>query len=263
MGKYDSGNRRPRCFSLVKSFDYKEVHTEWVINDKIGPKLVKYIDCLAQSSLKGGGKGKVIVVAHSMGGLAARYATNQTIGGRSVAAETDVITIATPHLGSGFSDICLNLAKIGARPAECEGSAVKALAPGSKELNDLPKFPASVPVRAIAGDVFIRSDFGFGHIDYDLGGDLVVSVNSATAESTSTGHGDSIHVIKCFGDNAITTRSHASCEHGSMLNDPNIQRSVKEGIEQFVASINQIKSTASSKPKVPCLLVGSSRCSTS
>lgn len=47
------------------------------------------------------GKQKVIVIAHSTGGLDARYATRFRLGADKVAA---VVTVATPHRGSSFAD---------------------------------------------------------------------------------------------------------------------------------------------------------------
>lgn len=89
---------------VISYFNYEANHFDWVTNENIGSKLAQTIDCLAQKSHASGGKGKVIVVAHSMGGLAARYAANQVVDGRPVADELGlVITLATPHLGSPWS----------------------------------------------------------------------------------------------------------------------------------------------------------------
>lgn len=86
---------------VVEPFDYESTHLSWVTDPTIGPRLAATIDCLAQASLRGGGRGKVIVVAHSMGGLAVQYAANQAVDGRRVADEIGlVVTIATPYTGS-------------------------------------------------------------------------------------------------------------------------------------------------------------------
>ena len=49
--------------------------------------------------------GKVILIDHSMGGLATRYAAAQTVDGRPVWDEIGlVVTLGTPNLGSGWAN---------------------------------------------------------------------------------------------------------------------------------------------------------------
>lgn len=79
------------------TYDYSKVAVQWVTDPQIGLGLAGAITCLAQATGK-----QVIVVAHSMGGLATQWAVNQ-IGtdGVSVASHVaKVITIGTPTKGS-------------------------------------------------------------------------------------------------------------------------------------------------------------------
>jgi pimeloyl-ACP methyl ester carboxylesterase len=86
---------------LVPPFDYGPVSTEWVTEPKIGRALAERIVCIAEESKRVGGPGVVIVVAHSMGGLAARLASSMTVDGRRVAERIGlVVTVGTPNLGS-------------------------------------------------------------------------------------------------------------------------------------------------------------------
>lgn len=214
-------------------FDYSQVNNEWITNNAIGPALAKRIDCLAQASMSGGGAGKVIVVAHSMGGLATRYAASQVIDGRKVSDSIGlVITLGTPHLGSGYGTTCMLTSSV---PGECRGTAPVALAEGSNELSALSKFPAGIPVRAIAGHVTLQRPFLYATVTRDMQGDKVVGVKSATNEYTETGHGDGVRVYACYGSLAWPNND-ASCEHNRMLGSPYVQEGVSQGIQEYLDS---------------------------
>jgi triacylglycerol esterase/lipase EstA (alpha/beta hydrolase family) len=235
--------------SIVRDrFNYSSVAREWVTNSAIGPALAKRIDCLSQSSLKGGGKGKVIVLAHSMGSLAARFALNQTVAGRKVAdAGGLVITIGAPHGGSSLANLCEELAKVKVNPAQCQGSAVPAMKVGSKELDQLPPFPPNVAVKALMGDVTINTVIfpspTAAYIPVPTFSDLVVPITSAQQYATKIGKGDGARKFSCNGWVPIPSFSDAPCEHNNLLKMPEVQQEVKASIEQYVASIQ--------KPNVP------------
>ncbi len=86
----------------VDSFDYRDVHDQWVDNPGIGQALAERIDCLSRQSTAAGGGGKVVIVAHSMGGLAARCAASPACSGGPQVADKigEVITLGTPNEGS-------------------------------------------------------------------------------------------------------------------------------------------------------------------
>lgn len=93
----------PGAFPVL--FDYGKNSLAWVTDESIGAGLGAAIRCLAREA-----GNQVALVAHSMGGLAAREALNDA----SVAAETSLaITLGTPNLGS-FWPLILSSAAIGA-----------------------------------------------------------------------------------------------------------------------------------------------------
>lgn len=196
----------------ISAFDYEAHHFDWVTDRGIGLKLAQTIHCLAQSSRAGGGAGKVIVVTHSMGGLAVREAANRVVGDGRVASDIGlVINIATPNLGSPLatvfggglrwycSFIVGDVPDKGSEISRCLGSAaITGMRQGSKELRALPRLPAGVPVRAIAGDMtLIVRPFPAWPVGIDLDSDVVVDVRSATFGHTDTGMGDGAFVFKC------------------------------------------------------------------
>lgn len=230
--------RMPNVIRLT--FDYKNVNSEWVTNKDIGPKLAERIDCLAQNSLAGKGKGKVIVVAHSMGGLAARFALSQTVQGRKVADEVGlVITIGTPHDGSFWPNLCEELKKVKVEPPLCHGSAIPALRLGSKELAELPLFPVSVPVKALSGNVSVMtvilpSAFVPTPVPVPTFSDLAVAVKSADKYATTTYQGDGRRTFDCIAWVPVPGSSDAPCEHANLLKMPEIQAEVKASIEAYL-----------------------------
>jgi hypothetical protein len=85
----------------ISYFDYYPYSLEWVTDAHIGPALGRMISCLADKSAAQGGPGKVVVITHSMGGLALRDAAAEEVTGRPVASRLGLaVTIATPNDGS-------------------------------------------------------------------------------------------------------------------------------------------------------------------
>ena len=60
--------------TFTDRFSYAPEDLDWVTNPGIGQALANEITCEAAKSKLAGGSGKVIVIAHSMGGLAVREA---------------------------------------------------------------------------------------------------------------------------------------------------------------------------------------------
>lgn len=248
---------------VARAFDYEADHAQWVTHPNIGPKLAETIDCLAQASKKSGGRGKVIAIGHSMGGLAIRFAANQVVKGRRVADELGlVITLGTPHLGSSWGNAGTSVAT-----SMCQGAvgaltmdpllgqamtkddclanlALKGLSKDSDELRRLPPFPKSVPVRAIAGNVAVRTQILFATATVMTHSDMVVGVDSATAEYTSRGMGDGRFEFRCFTEVTFTTLKPwwqsssirlGECWHNAMTKTGYIQESVTNGIRDYLA----------------------------
>lgn len=172
--------------AAVFTYDYHPYSGRWVTDDHIGPGLGRTIRCLGEASGK-----QVIVVGHSMGGLALR----QALADASVADQVAVgITIGTPHDGSvaaavlagvgtaaqiatlaggnwtagAVSTMSMLLSACGeastvsfqsgtlcdtlAPPVRAfDGEAGRALRTGSREIRDLPAMPNGVPFHPLAG----------------------------------------------------------------------------------------------------------------
>lgn len=258
---------------VARAFDYEKNHFDWIAGhddkggtDAIGYRLAATIDCLSQASKKGGGAGKVVIVAHSMGGLATLYASWQTMNGRKIVDElAGVVTIATPYLGSDLATLAGDWRGFCATPLivsfgtpnrtqeveKCQtGESIAAMQMGSPQLSKLPRqFPAGVPVRAIAGEVRLTAQLLFAPIAVSLGGDIVVPVSSATARYTNTGSGDGNTVFPCaapiipvpYNTVAFTIGNMAfnapSCWHNEIYKNATVQEVVKRSVAQFIASV--------------------------
>ncbi len=231
-------------------FDYSQENLRWVDHPNLGPRLVHEINCRAQSSREQGGPGKVVLVTHSMGGLAARYAaTNGAADSIGM-----VITIGTPNLGSVLANSGLGAAYSMCRMAE-DGSllqlpsgvdkaacellvsawpqlqAISGLREDSLKLARLGWVPTSIPVFAIAGNVQWRFRTFVGDITAPpSNSDLVVATESALQGHTK-------REVVCSGFIMLPLISDASCEHGRLLRDSDVQRQVVVGIQQYLTSL--------------------------
>lgn len=201
--------------TCVVRFDYSDWSTQWVTDPHIGPTLATSIATWSAASKAGGGTGKVVLVAHSMGGLAARCAVDPVCAGRDVKADVaELVTFGTPNLGSQLrnphvdavtnivgallsaacapvgaaaqlfdkdADLCYEFRALGTSQAS------KAFTPDSAELTALESWPRNTPLYAEAGDIRLRTSL-FGHVVGDIGsaGDLIVGTASALAEATTT-----------------------------------------------------------------------------
>lgn len=189
------GNIQELGGTAAFTFDYARYASRWVTDDNIGPSLGNALDCLADKSGE-----KVIVVAHSMGGLATRQALE--LGGASLAAKvSQVITFGTPNTGSLVAAVLaagidsaaaasllrgdplgptlrLILSYCGKAMGEDQFSAGHicsafpplgsfdspggaALRMGSGEMKALPAWPEGVTVHSLAGGTNLISTTGF------------------------------------------------------------------------------------------------------
>jgi pimeloyl-ACP methyl ester carboxylesterase len=204
-------------------FDYEKQHTNWVTDSHIGPALARLILCLGRNSELSNGPGKVVLVGHSMGGLAIRCALqvscSQVIGVADYVAQ--VITIGTPTHGSylrsggtvgevarmALDVVCetIRTAATG-RPASavaeeqnaCQSfltnDAAVAFNDGSSELKALRAETPQTPVLAIAGDIKLDMAVVFGR--YTVAhGDGVVDQQSQQSWANETADVDCGRIV--------------------------------------------------------------------
>jgi pimeloyl-ACP methyl ester carboxylesterase len=205
--------------AVIPPFDYPS--TQWVTDRDVAPKLAAVISCLAADSARNGGPGKIIIVAHSMGGLAVRCAVSAACVKSAAASPAQVgleITLGTPNTGSLLATAGNGLSDAG--QVSCEailfiengltlpcpdvlGWLFGANTPAARALEDgvngkpspaiasLPALPSTVPLDAIAGQVTVTTSLfqlGTFRITGQLAdlGDLVVSEASALDDAPPT-----------------------------------------------------------------------------
>jgi hypothetical protein len=176
-------------------FDYSKWSSYWASNPNIASCLADYVISVSAAYSKVGGDGKVILVAHSMGGLAIRYATSRQYAEHPIPAADIpyVISLDTPYLGSpwGATGVALMMEIYKAiwgndlpAPWGLDGQKCLALHGGGSSLlpgcGGLPPWlPSGVHVTEIAGDVTVdRSLFGVTLYTIPLNGDGIVTVPS-------------------------------------------------------------------------------------
>jgi hypothetical protein len=187
----------------VSAFNWSPTNGEWVTNPGNGPALAQYIHHVAQASRKGGGNGKVIIVAHSMGGLLTRYAANVWLGKDHVADDIGmVITLGTPNTGSFWSNagdkaralLCweqtYNSQNFQVPSDFCKDwTALSGMSAYGDKIASLPELPSRIPLYAIAGNEVIHIRLGLSVVDIPLGGDGVVTTSSALHKRSNGGPG--------------------------------------------------------------------------
>ncbi|GAA3537197.1 esterase/lipase family protein [Kribbella ginsengisoli] len=185
--------RAPKLAVTTHQFNYGSVSYKWASQSGIADCLAEYITQVSTAHKRLGGSGKVIVVAHSMGGLAARFATDSRYANLPI---DDIlgglVTFDTPHLGSPFGSQPIARAAELKNPgawwpfpkAGTDGSRCLALHDRQSPLPNgcayPPYLPTSVPLTQIAGDITVkRSLFGVPLYDINLGGDGIVWTDSS------------------------------------------------------------------------------------
>ncbi len=231
-------------------FDYSQVNRAWVDNPAMGPALAQRIACLAAASRQAGGFGKVIIVAHSMGGLVARFAASQTVGGQPVSHDIGlVVTIGTPNLGSGWANIAGPMAfgichpdtlieyqfTVSNRSLCAYLDSLNGLRDRSQEIDKLPKMPSSIPVLAIAGDETISVSLFHLTLRKDTKSDIVVSEKSALSEQALPDEGGGQVVISCSA--MLFASLSTPCWHKALPNNPAAERATTNAIMRYLTAI--------------------------
>lgn len=255
----------------VWAFDYSVAALDWVTDSRIGPALASAIDCLSAAA-----GNQVIVVAHSMGGLAMQYAVSQpdSSGGTVADHVAEVITLGTPYSGSllltGLQNGVSALEALATKPpasmaaagieavlSYCAASAAKnnaagecpvlaavgrspvgtALEFGSADIQALPPWPASLPVLPMAG--VITYNLGVGKVSVPVNlGDVPVSEDSAIAHDTSA---VSPVEVTCSATSLFSVMS-SPCSHTNLISNPAIEAAV---VSEITAILKRMSTAGS------------------
>ena len=205
-------------------FDYSAARDAWPDNDMIRSCLAQYIIQASRAFTAGGGDGKVILIAHSMGGIAARFASVLSWDGVNVADRlAGIVTVSAPSLGSQWGNTLLSDAAAAGggslasafnllrRAVQSTGSnasvalrivdeldrndtlwfktAAVCLAPPATRPSKCaspPQVPSKVPVYALGTNVAVNRAGIFGASTLYLNSDGIVSFDSATAYQQRT-----------------------------------------------------------------------------
>jgi hypothetical protein len=173
-------------------FDYAAASTQWPDQPDIAQCLAHYIKSVSDTNRSRGGDGMVYLLAHSMGGLAIRFALDPRYGGIPGLADDvgGVVSLDTPYRGAMWGDSLLAwgasvLNQFGhAMFPSGNSSAWRCLAGGPRldwpaGCAVPPALPTQVPLYQIGGDVTVRRTFfGIHAYDIDLGGDGIVDDTS-------------------------------------------------------------------------------------
>jgi pimeloyl-ACP methyl ester carboxylesterase len=228
--------------AAVYGFDYSKNSLDWVTSSLIAPELASAITCLAQSSGR-----QVVVVAHSMGGLATQQA-QASLASNELA---EAITIGTPTKGAWvlaaankanvaglvisplmttFADLLLKVCGISGSATPQSGAcavlsskdtpAGQAMTPGSAQLAALPAWKPGVTVARAVGDMTVEVQAGLAHKTVDVG-DGVVTKDSALAGANGPTFADPCGPIPAFQSIKPLSKVLASeCYHGNETRDP-------------------------------------------
>jgi pimeloyl-ACP methyl ester carboxylesterase len=256
---------------VVREFDYHQRALDWVSDPGIGAKLAEAVTCLSEATGR-----RVIVVAHSMGGLATQYAAALPDGHGGTIADHigEVVAIGVPFNGSkllsalqtaitGGEAATPDLAVSAAAEAilsACAGIGLAglvadigdpcsvlaiprspigaALEYDSSAIAVLPSWPTEVPVKTIVGDGKLTLGIWRLRHTFDLG-DTLVSQDSASAYHTDGAP------IQVGCDLTVITMFSSSCYHGKLLRNPTV---VGEVLSVIRNQINRYGVTPSFSP---------------
>ncbi|MBF4461570.1 MULTISPECIES: esterase/lipase family protein [unclassified Rathayibacter] len=110
--------------AVVYTFDYRDLAARWVTDPGIADALASSISCVTAATGT-----RAIVLVHSMGGLAARQALSQSVGGVPVSSMvSEVLSFGTPNTGS---DVAKRLGEVIDSSGEASPAVIAGLDPQS------------------------------------------------------------------------------------------------------------------------------------
>lgn len=180
-------------------FDYASLTSKWPQDPSIHQQLANEIVALSKAYKRGGGDGMVLAAGHSMGGIAIRYASQDSFDGVKVGdVLAGVVTLGTPHMGSPWGGTgparALEVAagKLNGvnifPPADTDAAACLATLSrrAVAKCGQIPYLPEGVRLTELGTQIFVRRTlFNIGFIkgpsaDIALFGDGVVPQDSST-----------------------------------------------------------------------------------
>lgn len=185
-------------------FDYHQWSLFWASDPNIAPCLADYINKVYQVYQSKGGQGHIIVIAHSMGGLALRYASDEKLVQNPIknGVISNVITLDTPYLGSPWGGsnwayllswfnhffgekLSKNNSPLNAGDCLIQHQGAQSLS--TKDCDgDPPYLPQGIQLSEFAGNITIhRSLFGVTLYTIPLNSDGIVTVPSSQGYVTS------------------------------------------------------------------------------
>lgn len=231
--------------SLVYTFDYRDLAARWVTDPGISDALASSLACLVSAT-----GNRAIVVAHSMGGLAARQALSQEVDGVSVESMvSDVITFGTPNTGS---DLAARLGEM----IESTGSVSPAVVAGLEPQSRL----GVSALLASCGEAASEDAARAGEC---TGMPMIDALSSQAGIAMRTGSSElsrlppwpaGVHVVALAGDIRVTLVSVLGARTRDLdLGDVIVgARSAEAGVDEY--AVSTCRYTLMSLPDVPSVL---------
>lgn len=182
-------------------FDYSSAATAWADDPRISACLATYIHEVSERHRRRGGDGRVYLVAHSMGGLAIRFALDERYGHHAGLSSRvgGVVTLDTPFRGSMWGDslpagalsalhtgLGLGFPLQDARAWHCLAGGPSKRLP--RDCAAAPALDPEVPLAQVAGDVTVRRTlFGLTAYEIDLASDGIVDTDSQHGSRDAAG----------------------------------------------------------------------------
>ncbi|QHC59788.1 hypothetical protein [Rathayibacter sp. VKM Ac-2760] len=231
--------------AVVYTFDYRDLAARWVTDPGIADALAASIACLTTAT-----GNRAVVVAHSMGGLAARQALSQSVDGVPVESMvTEVVTFGTPNTGS---DLAARLGQIIDSTGTVSPAVVAGLEPQSR-----------LGLSALMASCGEAASENAAHAGECTGMPMIDALSSQAGIAMRTGSTElaalppwpaSVRVVSLAGDIRVTIASVLASRTGSVsLGDIIVAPpSAEAGVDEYVVSTCYY--TLLSMPDVPSVL---------
>lgn len=215
--------------AVVYTFDYRDRAARWVTDPGIADALASSIACLTAATGH-----KAVVVAHSMGGLAARQALSQSVGGVPVESMvSEVVTFGTPNTGS---DLAARLGRIIDSTGTVSPAVVAGLEPQSR-----------LGISALLASCGAAASEDAANAGDCTGMPMIDALSSQAGIAMRTGSAElrvlppwpaSVRVVSLAGDIRVTIASVLGARTGSVsLGDIIVAPpSAEAGVDEYVVS---------------------------